>query len=380
MIIVLLVFSLIYFLFLGVAIAKWDGMVRRKPLPKSKDTDQLFFSVIIPARNEREHIGALLNALSNQHFSPVRFEVLLIDDHSEDDTVAIARAIGAALPLSLRIISLKEEESEGFEMKGKKRALQKGITAARGEIIVTTDADCVMGEDWLQSIHDYFVSKGAKMLVGPVTYHTAENLFGQLQIIEFAALVGTGAVSLGFGQPNMCNGANLAFEKQAFERVGGYKDNMHIPSGDDEFLLQKIYKQFPQQVFFNANPKGIVATYPAENIKSFVAQRKRWGGKWRLHKSLSVKLLALFIFFFHLVLLVSLVWTIFGELNPYMFAGTFLIKSAFEYFFLKRVLHHLGKPLYFKHFVFLQAIYSLYILVLGMLANSGTFEWKGRKY
>lgn len=372
--VVLLVFSLIYFILLVLAIIQWKILIQRK-LPPLKHPDQCL-SVIVPARNEEANLSALFEAFSKQSFPPTHFEVLLIDDHSEDSTVSTAKSMSEGLSFPLKVISLREEG----EAKGKKSALQKGIEEAKGTIIVTTDADCVMGENWLQSIHDYFALKAAKMVVGPVTYHVTGGLFGQLQLIEFAALIGVGAVSLDVGKPNMCNGANLAFEKRAFEKVGGHKDNLHIPSGDDEFLLQKIYKEFPDQVFFNNNPEGIVATYPMKKIKDFVAQRKRWGGKGRLHKSKGVKLLALFIFFYHVMLLAAFIWTALGFLNLYIFMGVFLAKGMLEYFFLKKVLHHLGKPLYFKHFVVLQTVYSLYILVIGMLANFGSFYWKGRKY
>src|SRR5690606_22127115 len=195
-----------------------------------------------------------------------RYEVILIDDHSEDDTVAIAHTLAAALSLPLRSVLLSEKSQARKYVQGKKAALQQGVEAAKGEVIVTTDADCMMEAGWLQSIHHYFKGYDAKMVIGPVTFFESSKAFDRLQTIELAALVGTGAVSLGYGKPNMCNGANLAFSKVAFEAVGGYEDNLHIPSGDDEFLLQKIYSCFPNEVFFNVHPEGVVSTSSVEDF------------------------------------------------------------------------------------------------------------------
>lgn len=379
MMVALLALAFIYCLLLIAAVYKWQEMLGRKG--EIRETgESLFLSILIPARNEAGRIGKLLESLALQDFPAHSYEVILIDDHSEDNTVEVSESLAAALSLPFRSVLLGEIMPNGMILKGKKAALQQGVEAAKGEVIVTTDADCMMEAGWLQSIQHYFKQHAAKMLVGPVTFCERPRLYDRLQTIELAALVGTGAVSLGYGKPNMCNGANLAFSKSAFKTVDGYSDNLHIPSGDDEFLLQKIYSRFPSQVFFNLFPEGVVSTYPVENLKTFIAQRRRWGGKWRLHKAASVKLLAVFVFAFHIILMIAFVKMLLGNFDPWVYTGVFLIKACLEFFFLKRVLQHVGKSLYMKHFVFLQAIYSLYVVVFGLLVNFGTFEWKGRKY
>lgn len=379
MMVLFLVLTFIYCLLLLLAIYKWQNMLGNK-VGKADGEKHLFLSVLIPARNESARISELLKSLSLQHFPAQSYEIILIDDHSEDDTVAVAQNLAEVFSLPFRCFLLSEITQHGMNVKGKKAALQIGVKNAKGEVIVTTDADCMMEGGWLQSIHDYFKYHAAKMVVGPVTFCDRSRFFDKLQTIELAALVGTGAVSLGYGRPNMCNGANLAFSKSAFQVVGGYDDNMHIPSGDDEFLLQKIYRQFPNQVFFNVHPEGVVSTYPSDSLKAFISQRRRWGGKWRLHKAISVKLLAVFVFAFHLAYMIAFVKTLSGSFDPMLFAGAFVVKASIEFFFLKGMLAHVGKSLYMKHFVFLQAIYSLYIAVFGLIVNFGTFEWKGRNY
>lgn len=373
-----LVLAFVYCLLLSLAIYKWRAMLGSNR--KMHDEAYVFISVLIPARNESSRIPQLLKSLASQRYPAQSYEVILIDDHSEDQTIALAQDVALALSLPFRCIRLSEANLAGKVLKGKKAALQQGIENAKGEVIVTTDADCTMGEGWLQSIHYYFTNHAAKMVVGPVTFVEDPRLFSRLQTIELAALIGTGAVSLAYGRPNMCNGANLAFSKSAFESVGGYTDNMHIPSGDDEFLLQKIYRRFPDQVFFNVHPEGFVSTYPADSLKAFISQRKRWGGKWRLHKGVGVKLMAVFVFSFHLMYLIAFGAIMLGAFSPVLFGGVVVLKAILEYFFLKGVMRHMGKSLYMKHFVFLQAVYSWYVAAFGLLVNFGAFEWKGRVY
>ena len=200
---------------------------------------------------------------------------MLVDDYSEDNLREVIPSLEQTLPVSFLYISLKEiNEAEGVALKGKKRALQAGIDKAKGDLIVTTDADCRMGSQWLSTILSYFTNQETKMLVGPVTFYNTATFFEELQAVEFAALIGTGAVSLSLGQPNMCNGANLAFTKEAFLSVGGYEGNEHLPSGDDEFLLQKIFRMYPQSVSFNASPQGVVVTTAASGLGVFYKTEK----------------------------------------------------------------------------------------------------------
>lgn len=355
----------------------WTKITAEKvPLPKRNPG---LLSIVIPVRNEALNIEKLLTAIAAQNFSPSLFEVIVVDDHSEDDTKSIINSFNS--PFQLKYFFLPEiNVLPGGTRTGKKQAISQGVLQAKGEIIITTDADCFMDKEWLQSIYNYFESYDAQMLVGSVTFEEEETFFDKLQTLEFAALIGSGAVALKIGKPNMCNGANLAFTKKAFEEVRGYEGNEHIPSGDDEFLLQKIYEQYPKAVYFNSSKNGLVYTKPAKKLNTFINQRRRWGGKWKLHKSLSVQILALAIFLFHSVFIGCLIAALNGTFELYAFATGFLIKASVEFIFLKKILERFEKPTFFKQFVVLQCLYSFYVIVFGILVNFGSFNWKGRKY
>ncbi|MEI9943927.1 MAG: glycosyltransferase [Chitinophagaceae bacterium] len=94
-------------------------------------------SVIIPARNEEENIGKLLNALNEQTYPKESFEIIVVDDHSEDGTTNIVSTFPR-----VKLISLKDDNINSY----KKKAIETGIAAATGELIVTTDADCEPGK------------------------------------------------------------------------------------------------------------------------------------------------------------------------------------------------------------------------------------------
>ncbi len=359
------------------ATVKWVKLVQRK-MPVSGNPSG-FISVIIPVRNEAVQIPRLLSAIGRQSFSSSLFEVIVVDDHSTDETRKFIEE--KKWPFKLIALSLEEiSKRQGVILSGKKQAISQGIIHATGDIIVTTDADCYMGVDWLRTIDDYFSAGHVQMLAGPVVFDGANNLFEKMQTIEFAALIGAGAVALDAGNPNMCNGANLAFKKQAFEAVGGYEGNLHIPSGDDEFLLQKIHRQFPGQVYFNTAKVSAVYTSPVKKLSTFVNQRRRWASKWKLHKSVTVKLVALSVFGFHLSMIGFLICAVFTYLHPLIFIVGFCAKAVGEYIFIHNLFRHFGKSLRPGVFILLQGIYSVYVVVFGVLSNFGSFEWKGRNY
>ncbi len=323
-------------------------------------------SVIIPVRNEAANIRALLADLDRQCWpdgSPLgktQLEVIVVDDASEDDTAKLVEDFRVN-QCSLQLLRLSVPE--GFAGSHKKLALSLAIASAGGDVILTTDGDCRVGTHWAASMLLYMQHKNAVLVSGPVTFGGEKKLFQRLQTIEFASLIGTGAACMQAGQPNMCNGANLAFTKEAYQQVGGYVGSMHIPSGDDEFLLQKIFRKYPKQVAFLKSKQAVVQTEAQPDFRSFYHQRKRWAGKWKLHKKISTAMLALFIFGFHAILLVSGLMVLHGMFPVALMLGLLLAKATVEFLLLDSVLQNLDKKLDVPNFVLLQLIYSTYAVM-----------------
>ncbi|MGR3809054.1 glycosyltransferase [Jiulongibacter sp. NS-SX5] len=332
-------------------------------------------SVIIPVRNEENNIGSLLLDLNQQSIDNHDFEVIIADDDSDDQTVDMIEELREKLKFKLTVNRLPPRPQN---LSPKKRAITESMKLTGGEIIVCTDGDCRVKKDWLKSISDYFEKENPVFLSSPVFFLDPESkdslfskLWVRLQQIEFASLIVSGAVSMKMRVPNMCSGANIAYLKSAFHKVNGFEGNEHIASGDDEFLMHKMASHFKDRVHYLKSFHALVETGALGNLKSFYHQRKRWAGKWSHYKSLSPKLMALFIFLSNAALIYAFVvsdWRL------------IVLKLFPEFLFLLVALS------FFKSFrsiilvPFLQIIYPFYVVLFGLSSfDKKSYSWKNRK-
>lgn len=332
----------------------------------------LQLTVIVVVRNEEKNIEDLLGDLDRQSYPKSNFEVLVVNDHSTDATVEKVINVGREGTLPLQLLQLQG-------VQGKKAGVEMGVKQARGSVVVVTDGDCRVGEDWLNSMALAFDKGQAVFVAGPVSYTHPKNLFEKLQLIEFASLVGTGAVMLQAGLPGMCNAANMAFSRKAYLAVKGYSTNSHIPSGDDEFLLQALSMEYPGKVFYLKSREVLVETRAQASWNDFYQQRKRWAGKWHLHRKPSVAITAIGVFLFHAVWFGLSVLVVVEQPFIYFFMGA-LVKLGAEFLFLHLVLKSFGKKLPLFPFMVLQVLYPFYVLFFGIAVNFGSFTWKDRTY
>jgi biofilm PGA synthesis N-glycosyltransferase PgaC len=350
---------MLYGLFLALLMAGW----RRKPKDgEVASTVHPFISVVVAVRNEAANIDQLLQDLLAQNYP--YFEIIIVDDHSFDETASIINSLNTPL---VKLIA-----NDGT---GKKAAITTGVNSAIGEIIATTDGDCRVPPNWLKSINDHFSNKEICMVIGAVKIHDSEKLFLQMQQIEFASLIGTSAATLQLGMPSMCNGANLAFRKNVFVEVNGYADNLHIASGDDEFLMRKVLKRYPQRVTYNFD--CLVSTVAQPSISDFFQQRLRWAGKWRYNSSTSVRILAILILVTQLFVLCALYRIVNGD---QFFLSLIVLKLVAEFFVLRSFCAFLRIRLRPLPFLLVQFAYPFYVIMVGFLSFFLSFRWKERKY
>lgn len=366
---------LIYFLWIWIDMPRVDSFLKMNPGRYASSTSR-YVSIIIPVRNEEKNIALLLKDLAHQSFPKDRMEILIINDSSTDQTVYIVNQfINQNSDLSIKIIDLVVE---GTIMSYKKKAIELGIAHAKGEIIVTTDGDCRVNHHWIQSICSFMRDKNAFFVSGPVQYIVQKNLVYYLQQIELAALILVGAVCMKKKIPSMCNGANMAYLKSIFKDVEGYKHVDQTPSGDDEFLMHKILKKYPDHVFFLKDTQAIVSTYPHYSFQPFIHQRKRWAGKWRLYQDARTKWIGIATFTINLLFVMSVVFYIGHYLSLIQIGCLWGSKLLIE----NRVSHYALRFFSKRNNFFVTALFSLlypfYIIVLGVLINFGTFDWKGR--
>lgn len=259
----------------------------------------------------------------------------------------------------------------------KKRAITQAISRAEGKWIVCTDADCRVPSSWLSAILEYLEQTDVYFVSMPVRILAKDNFFQQWQAVEFASLIGTGAACIALHKPTMCNGANIAYKKTIFERVGGFAGSEHIPSGDDEFLMHKIATQFPQKVQFLKSQAVLVSTQANENWKQFFHQRKRWASKWEHYQNSFTKMLAVFIFLANLSVLVLPFW-IFEK--TWVVLGLLVFKFVAEFVFLTAVLRFFQQKKFAFWIPFLFVLYPIYAVFFALISRLKSYEWKSRHY
>jgi cellulose synthase/poly-beta-1,6-N-acetylglucosamine synthase-like glycosyltransferase len=327
-------------------------------------------SVIVPARNEALNVAACVHALENQHYPAELLELILVDDHSEDDTVAVA-AEASGSQGRLRIVRLQSQPGWAY----KKAAVAAGIAQATGDLILTTDADCVAGPDWVATMVGFF-EPGVSMVAGPVLL-TGETLFARFQALEFMGLIAVGAGAIAAGSPTMCNGANLAYRRDAFAMVGGFSGIDHIASGDDELLMHKLVAAGMQVRFAKARA-AIVRTPAQADWPAFKAQRIRWVSKSRHYdrKGITATLVLAYLAIAGLPLLaIAALWWPIGWV---FFAAAFVLKMLGELAVLAQSASFFGNLRLLAWLPLEQAAHVAYVLWVGIAGNQKGYRWKGR--
>ncbi|SIQ87713.1 glycosyltransferase family 2 protein [Pontibacter lucknowensis] len=331
-------------------------------------------SVIIPVRNEARQILNLLRDLESQNYPAELFEVLVVDDHSDDGTAQLIQEFIPATKLNLRLIRLAGHT----ESTGKKAAIKQGIAQTSNELLVFTDGDCRVQPDWLLCFAYTYETQQSFFISGPVSFRNTHTLLERMQLVEFASLIGVGGASIGLRQPNMCNGANLAYTREVFEEVGGFAGNEGIASGDDEFLLHKVSQLYPERIAFLKHPGATVYTEARKTVRSFIAQRVRWASKWRSYQSLNVKLVALTVFTVNLLLFLAIPGLLLGWLSFWTFLAAYAAKFLIDFLFLNQILTFMGRQNYLIFMLPLQLVYIPYVLYTAISGLTGRYTWKGR--
>ena len=359
-----------FFLYSLLIIYYWRAWKSIPDYTVSNSIPQTKISVVIPARNEENNIGHLLQALQEQTYPSTLFEVIVIDDHSTDGTAGVVQQYP-----SVKLIHLKEDGINSY----KKKAIETGIAAATGEWIVTTDADSLPSRNWLQTIADFKESNNSVMIAAPVVIECNSSVLQIFQAMDFMVLQGITGAAVYKNQLSMCNGANLAYEKKIFNEVNGFDGIDNIASGDDMLLMHKIAKQHPEKIHYLKSKEAIVSTQPMKTWKDFFNQRIRWASKARHYWDKRIILVLLLVYFFNLSFFTLAVAGFFCHHYWLYLGGLWLAKTIIEFPFVYSVSLFFGKQSLMKYFFFLQPLHIIYTIGSGLFGQFGKYEWKGRR-
>ena len=335
------------------------------------------FSVVIPARNEAANIEACIAGILAQNYPTHLFEIIVVDDFSEDNTAQIVLKI-AQQHNNVRILQLKDFTNNENLIAYKKRAIEIAITEATGDWIVTTDADCSFTNNWLATYDAYIQEHNTVMVAAPVAYTNTNSFLSIFQVLDFISLQGITAAAVASGSHTLCNGANLCYSKKAFESVGKFSGIDHLPSGDDMLLMHKMKKAFPGKIGYVYAQDAVVSTAPSTTLDLFIQQRIRWASKALGYQDKIIFWILLLVYLVNFTLLaylpVNFIQT--GNINNWLIliGSKTLIEMPFMYASAK----------FFKQqkllwwFAFMQPFHILYTVIAGWFGTFGSYKWKGR--
>lgn len=330
-------------------------------------------SIVVPMRNESTHITALLNDLSLQSYPNKLIEIILVDDHSSDESATLARKFRQ---INLQVLSLPAHIS------GKKAALRTGITVATGELILTTDADCRIGSNWVSAIASYYKQFNPVMILGPVVPISrnpsllSQKWVEEMELLEFFSLQGSTAGAVAIGHPIMGNGANLAFSKSVFPDFE-HIYNQNIASGDDVFAILTLKKKYPGRIAYLKSQEAAVYTILPNSFKSFFGQRGRWTEKSKSYKDAAILFTAGIVFLTNVLLILTLILGfIVGNFLPFLILLG--MKTLIDFPFLWSITSFFKERRLMAMFPLAQCFYFFYVCITVFWALAMPIVWKER--
>lgn len=366
MVVFVVVSSFLLGLYLFIVLLATYGWFLREPiicLSNNRMSNLKGVSIVIPFRNEAHNLPKLISQLLATQTHSIFVEFIFVNDHSTDqwsDTVLLSG-------ISPNVIFINSEKS------GKKQAIFEGVSRAKYDIILTTDADCVPDKGWIVAMYNKFVDQKCQLLFGPVTLVGDSTLLGYFQSIDYAAMAAIGGGSAMAGQPFICSGANLMFSKSCYLSVSDLM-KMEYASGDDVFLLHAFKKKGYVISFCNSSA-ALVNSSTEQTFNALVKQRVRWGAKAKGYTDAFSILVSLVVFLLSILMVGSLA-TLYTSI--YIPILLFFIKMVADGLFLFAVLPFFKIRFRWLYFIMIQLFYPFWIVFIAVLGFRSTTLWKGR--
>lgn len=315
-------------------------------------------SILIPYRNEAKNLPGLLDSLDTIPIDKSRVEILLIDDHSEDEsTTFIKTRIKSNYIL---------QQADGI---GKKKAIDTGISIAKFDTIFQLDADGTFGKRWFYSLQKK-LNSGIDFLTGIISIKNPQGWLEHFQLFELMALMGMTNAGIKSGYWHMANGANMAYPKKLYRQISNPAHAAHS-SGDDMFLIEEARRQ-KLNIDFNKDRDGIVYTQPVSNLKTLIHQRLRWASKNSELNSLHLKWILFSVILFNISLIIL----------PFIHSGyavLWIIKLLVDLIYLLVLSKDFSTTIKWLYYPVSALFYPLFIGYIGLLHMVRyRFSWKGR--
>lgn len=330
--------------------------------PKTK------FSIVVPFRNEGENMPKLLHSFSKLNYPMDLFEIILVDDESEEGFKVQSLKFKVSVIKNIRVSNSP-----------KKDAISTAMKATKNDWIITTDADCVVNKSWLLALDNFIqLHHEVSMIAGAVSYNGKNSFLHHFQQLDLASLQGATIGSFGLKKGFMCNGANFVYTKSFFQDLNGFEGNDGIASGDDVFLLQKAIARFPEKVHYLKSENNIVVTKPLNDWKSLFYQRVRWASKTGSYKSSFGKGLGLIVLGGNMGFLIIIYNLLFWEGDFYLLVSLMLAKLIVDFFLIHKTNVFLKSKTHF--YLISSLLYPFFSVSVALYSLVGKYEWKGRRF
>jgi len=336
------------------------------------------FSVIIPFRNEAENLPQLLESIQSLKYPKHLFEVIFINDLSEDDSVHIINSNLSNDPSNNIDFSIINNSIKTNAPK--KDAISKAINLAKYEWIITTDADCLLPEYWLDSFDECIQKSNPKCVAAPVTYQVETSFLNRFQILDMLSLQGATIGGFGIKKPFLCNGANFAYQKEAFIEVNGFDGNTKIASGDDIFLLEKMVRQYPNEVQFLKSEQAIVITNSENSWQQLITQRIRWAAKTSSYNNGFGKVTGIIVLLMNLMVILSLLLSVLGLLKATILFYIVFIKFNMDVLLICKAAIFFNQKEVLRSILLGFLLYPFFSVYVAFLSLFKGYKWKDRSY
>ena len=348
---------------------------------KRQSSKKYRVSVVVAARNEEQNIGNLLSELVKQTYPLSKYEIIIVNDESEDGTGEIIDEFVSKYDNVRHIHAISDKEAG---LTAKKNALNQGIRQSTGELILSTDADCNVKPTWIETMVSYFTDDVGMVIgfsqLGDKQY--PYSFFERLQAIDFLSLMAAAQGSSNLNFPLAVSGQNIVYRKAAFDAVGGFEKIKHRISGDDVLLLQLIRKYSNWKIRFAPSERAFNWTQPEKSIESFLNQRKRWAS----NGSYQIRLNKIFFFFIVNVFITNLILLL-GAPIYYLLYHTIkipliclLAKIMVEFLITLKGSFVYQRTDLIKYFPIWAILQLPYVIFTGLMGSLGRFIWKDRKF
>ncbi len=370
----IIVTTLIFIVYTLLILSFVIGFDKIKSIDTTFEKPNTQFSIIIPFRNESANLEALLQSILELNYPPQLFEVLLVNDDSDDDSYAIIETFQQK-NLHLNITIIQNTQKTGSP---KKDAINTAIENAQFNWLVTSDADCEVPKNWLQSFNTFIEEKQPVFISAPVKFKKEKSLLFHFQNLNFISLIGSTIGGFGIKKPFLCNGANLCYKKDAFKKINGFEGNTSIASGDDIFLLEKMLQNYPNKTLFLKSNEAVVSTKAESSWKSFFNQQIRWASKTNAYKNWFSKLVGLVVFTTNLAIIIVGISLLFNPTNWVFFIALLVQKIFIDVLLIEKTAQFLNAKDSLLYYPLISIVYPLYIVLIVVASLLKKYEWKGR--